>query len=188
MPCVPLLFRFLQHGVATGYYITFLFGGFVQTIGRLCRSHLRPLFLPADYVTARGAPPPPQTPLKTAYDAAGTLATVLVLNYIVTPFMLLTWADSRAGWAALGWYGNYVVFGALAFFYLGGTRVLRHVQAARAKRAGVRTEKMADGSVKTTVNGSISGAATPARAQTLPPLDDVAQEVENTEFMRKFNK
>ena len=31
----------LQHGIAGGYYLTFLFGGFVQTVARLCREEER---------------------------------------------------------------------------------------------------------------------------------------------------
>lgn len=170
------------HGIAGGYYLTFLFGGFVQTVGRLCRSHVRPLFLPATYVASRTAPPPPQTPIKIAYDVVGTFTCILVLNYLAAPFMLLTWRDSILGWSRLAWYGHWMVVSALVFFYGGGTRVLRHLQIARAKAAGVRVESTDGGKT----NGSVSGATTP-RVQTMPPLDDVAQEVEKTEFMRNLS-
>ncbi|KAH7904100.1 MBOAT, membrane-bound O-acyltransferase family-domain-containing protein, partial [Hygrophoropsis aurantiaca] len=33
------------HGIASGYYLTFLFGGFITTVGRLCRANIRPLVL-----------------------------------------------------------------------------------------------------------------------------------------------
>ena len=152
----------------------------MQTVGRLCRSHLRPLFLPATYVASRTAPPPPQTPIKIAYDVAGTVVTLLVLNFTAAPFMLLTLRDSMIGWARLSWYGFWIVFGALGFFYAGGTGYLKHLQMTRLKQAGVKVDK----EVKT--NGNGSGTVTP-RVQTMPPLDDVAREVENSPFMRKIN-
>lgn len=105
-----------------------------------------------------------------------------MLNYLAAPFMLLTWRDSILGWSRLAWYGHWMVVSALVFFYGGGTRVLRHLQIARAKAAGVRVEGTDGGKT----NGSVSGATTP-RVQTMPPLDDVAQEVEKTEFMRNLS-
>ena len=106
----------------------------MQTVGRLCRSHIRPLFLPASYVEVRGGPPPPQTPLKRAYDAVGTATCILILNYLAAPFMLLTWHDSILGWSRLAWYGHWLVFGAMAFFYGGGIKALKRAQAERAKK------------------------------------------------------
>lgn len=159
--------------------MTFIFGGFVQTIGRLCRSNLRPLFLSATFVEVRGGPAPPQTPLKRAYDAAGTVACIFILNYLAAPFMLLTVHNSLLAWGRLAWYGHWMVIGAMAFFYGGGTKWLRHRQAARVKKAGVKqagTEDKTDGTV-TPGNG----------ARTLPPFDDVAREVEKTKFMRSLS-
>ncbi|GJE84957.1 MBOAT-domain-containing protein [Phanerochaete sordida] len=168
------------HGIAGGYYLTFLFGGFVQTVGRLCRSHVRPLFLPATWVEVRGGPPPPATPLKRAYDAVGTVACILTLNFLAAPFMLLTWRDSLLGWSRLGWYGLWMVFGAMAFFYAGGIKLLRRAQAARVQRAGVAKE------LREVPSGVATGATTP-RVEVLPPFDDVAKEVERSEFMRNLS-
>ncbi|OBZ76121.1 Lysophospholipid acyltransferase [Grifola frondosa] len=147
------------HGISGGYYLTFFFAGFVQTVGRLCRSHLRPLFLPATYVSNRNAPPPPQTPLKRAYDIVGTLYSLL-------------------GWSNLHWYGHWIIGGALLFFYGGGTRALRRCQTARMKKAGLKRDKL-----QADLPGS--GTVTPMpRAPTLPPFDEAAREIEQTEFMR----
>ena len=107
----------------------------MQTIGRLCRSNLRPLFLPADFVEVRGGPAPPQTLVKRAYDIAGVVASIFVLNYLAAPFMLLTLKNSILAWSRLAWYGHWVIIGSLAFFYLGGTRWLRRTQAARSSPA-----------------------------------------------------
>ncbi|KAJ3558940.1 hypothetical protein NM688_g636 [Phlebia brevispora] len=166
------------HGIAGGYYLTFLFGGFVQTVGRLCRSNLRPLVLPADYVASRTAPPPPQSLIKITYDLVGTAFTILLLNYLAAPFMLLTWHDSILGWSRLAWMGHIIVGAALVFFYGGGTRFLRGVQKARVKATGVKVDGVADGRGNgTKTNGFVSGTVTPS-GQTLPPLDEVAREME----------
>lgn len=153
----------------------------MQTVGRLCRSSIRPLFLPATYVAQRGAPPPPQTTIKRVYDFIGAVLTTLILNYMAAPFMLLTWQDSIVGWSRLGWYGHIAVGGALAFFYLGGTKFLKRTQAARAKKAGVAVNG------KASANGS--GMSTPStldEAPTLPPLDDIAKEVEKAAFAKNL--
>ncbi|EKM59433.1 uncharacterized protein PHACADRAFT_249920 [Phanerochaete carnosa HHB-10118-sp] len=168
------------HGVAGGYYLSFLFGGFMQTVGRLCRSHIRPLFLPATYVEVRGGPPPPHTPLKRVYDIVGTLSCILILNYIAAPFMLLTWHDSLLGWSRLAWYGHGIIFGAMAFFYGGGIKMLKGIQAGRVKKSGMAQE------LKEVPSGLSTGTATPS-IQTLPPLDAVAKEVEKSEFMRNLS-
>ncbi|KAI0751447.1 MBOAT-domain-containing protein [Daedaleopsis nitida] len=161
------------HGIAPGYYLTFFFFAFVQTTARLARSYLRPLVLPANYIPVRGAPPPPQTRKKQLYDYLGVLFTVMLTNYGTLPFMLLTVDDSFVAWNIVVWYGHFLVGGALVFFYLGGMVVLQQVQAVRVKRAGYQQER---DEINRTVK---SGASTPRRAPTLPPLDEAAQELEN---------
>lgn len=139
-------------------------GGFVQTIGRLCRSHLRPLFLPATYVASRDAPPPPQTPAKQLYDLVGTVCTTLLLNYMAAPFMLLSVKDSLLGWSRLGHYGLVMVIVSFAFFYGPGTGIVRKMQADRMKKAGVPVKK---------TNGT---TVTPG-PQVMPPVDIVAEDL-----------
>ncbi|TFY80409.1 hypothetical protein EWM64_g3598 [Hericium alpestre] len=149
------------HGVAPGYYLTFILGGFVQTAGRLCRANLRPLVLPAaapapvsrvptnssnsssssDVPSRKQAPslPPPEPPrttLKRAYDIAGTVCAVMLVNYACMPFMLLTVQASLEAWSRLAWYGHWMVGSCLVFFYAGGRSVLRRIQAQRLKEAG----------------------------------------------------
>lgn len=170
---------FSQHGVAGGYYLTFSFGGFVQTVQRLTRKNFRPLFLPATYIASRTAPPPPQTSLKRAYDIAGTACSLLILNYAVTPFMLLTMRDSILAWSRLGWYGHVIVGSALVFFYCGGTKLLRRMQAARVKRVGAVVRE------KTSVDSSADESR---MSLMLPPVDEAAREIESSDFMRSINE
>ncbi|KAF5357589.1 hypothetical protein D9758_007471 [Tetrapyrgos nigripes] len=105
------------HGTAIGYYLTFFMGGFITTVARLVRKNIRPIFL--------NAPNQPPSLFKRLYDIIGIITSLIVLNYVTAPFMLLTFKDSIQAWSNLGWYGHYIVFGGLAFFYAGGARVLR---------------------------------------------------------------
>ncbi|KAK0498303.1 endoplasmic reticulum protein [Armillaria luteobubalina] len=104
------------HGVAGGYYLTFILGGFITTAGRLARANVRPLVMPA--------PGEPPSLAKRAYDLAGTLAAVMMVNYVAVPFMLLTVKDSLVAWYRLAFHGHVLVFSMLGFFYLGGARLL----------------------------------------------------------------
>jgi lysophospholipid acyltransferase len=139
------------HGIAGGYYIAFAFAGFIQIAMRLCRSNFRPLFLtvppspaftagtkdtPASYRVTQAQP----TALKPVYDVASIFVSVLVLNYTAAPFMLLSIKDSLLVWGRLGWYGQVLVFGALAFFWSGGGRLLR---SKNVNKAVVQGEKVA---------------------------------------------
>jgi lysophospholipid acyltransferase len=153
----------MQHGIAPGYYITFVLGGFMTTLGRMLRQYVRPLVLPAPAAPpAPGSkpPPPPQTLLKRAYDALGTLVTLLVLNFATAPFLVLTASGSFTIWARVNYYGLWMVGGGLAFFYAGGSAWLRGVQAARMKGAAAHVKVERDAVVG------------------LPPLDAAIHEVQ----------
>ena len=128
-----------QHGIASGYYLTFLMGGFITTAARLVRSNIRPLLLPA----------PGQKPstTKVFYDIVGTLVSTTILNYAAAPFMLLSARNSLTVWSRLGYYGHIIIGGGLVFFYAGGTRHFRHLQ----KEWGIVPPVKAPG------NGSASG-------------------------------
>lgn len=164
-----------QHGIAPGYYLSFFFFAFVQTTGRLARTYLRPIVLPANYVPRRDAPPPPQTTAKQIYDYLGIIVTVSLTNYGTLPFMLLTIDDSFVAWNNVAWYGHFIVVGALLFFYCGGCIIIQEIQEVRIKEAGIKKQREE-------LNRMVqSGSSTPtsrSRAPTLPPVDEAAQELE----------
>ncbi|GAW08253.1 endoplasmic reticulum protein [Lentinula edodes] len=142
------------HGAQVGYYLTFLMGGFITSAARLARMNFRPFFLPAEGQ--------PITTAKRLYDFVGALISLLVLNYVASPFMLLTWENSITGWTRLGWYGHVIVMGSLLFFYVGGSGFCRSLQ----KKRGISSKKVA----------SASGAATPVAEKTFqvpPALDKI---------------
>uniref|UniRef100_A0A0W0G4C7 Mboat family protein n=1 Tax=Moniliophthora roreri TaxID=221103 RepID=A0A0W0G4C7_MONRR len=156
------------HGAAIGYYLTFFMGGFITTAARLVRANIRPLVLPP--------PNAPVTLTKRMYDIIGTLTALLILNYVASPFMLLTWGNSIEAWSRLGWYGHYVVGGGLAFFYLGGMKFCRGMQ----KKMGVlppskKDTKKKDPDTDTESKSAPgSGATTPIMEKSfqLPPAFD----------------
>ena len=164
----------LQHGVSAGYYLTFVLGGFVTTVARLARSTFRPLFIPVisqpsghKSADGHGTRPsqPPASLLKTAYDVVGTICTVLVVNFITTPFILLHLSDSIEAWRRLCWYGLGMIFGTMVFFYSGGAAWLKGLQVGRVRQTNVASV-------------STSAPGTPGVLPTVPPLDAVFQEAE----------
>ncbi|GAA5862519.1 hypothetical protein JCM8547_002091 [Rhodosporidiobolus lusitaniae] len=146
----------LWHGVNPCYLMTFVLGGFCQALNRSLRAGLRPFFLPpgalsvpnpaAAPITApdvkvdKAAAPagkvkiaaPPQTPAKTLYDILGTVATLVVLNFAVVPFLLLDVPSSLAAWRAVHYYGLVLVF--VPFTLLNLLGGLRYIKAAQKKR------------------------------------------------------
>ncbi|KAK7060154.1 Lysophospholipid acyltransferase [Paramarasmius palmivorus] len=156
------------HGAAVGYYLTFFMGGFITTAARLVRANIRPLVLPP--------PNSPTTLTKRIYDIIGALTSLLILNYIASPFMLLTWKDSLEAWSRLGWYGHWIIGGGLAFFYLGGAGFCRGLQ----KKMGVAPPSKKDTKKKDpdtdteTKSAPGSGATTPVGEKSfhLPPAFD----------------
>ena len=114
----------VQHGIAIGYYVTFILGGFITYVGRKCRAGFRPLVLPP--------PGAPTTWAKRVYDLSSTLVCILLLNYVAAPFMLLNFADSMEVWSRLGWYGCWIVGCGIVFFDAGGSKYLQGLQKKQA--------------------------------------------------------
>jgi len=113
------------HGVSSGYYLTFLMGGFTTTAARLARSNIRPLLLPP------ASNPSASPSLKRIYDLFGFILSIFILNYAAAPFILLSTRESLLTWSRLGWYGHVVVMGGLLFFYGGGTKFFMSLQRAK---------------------------------------------------------
>ncbi|KAF8450925.1 MBOAT, membrane-bound O-acyltransferase family-domain-containing protein [Boletus edulis BED1] len=112
------------HGIAIGYYFTFILGGFVTYLGRKCRGGFRPLVLPSP-----GAPP---TWAKRVYDFLGMLLSTLLVNYVAAPFLLLSFTDSIEAWSRVGWYGCWIVGFGVVFFNAGGSEYLQSLQKKQA--------------------------------------------------------
>jgi len=164
----------IWHGISGGYYLTFVLGGFITTVARLARSTIRPLVLPVvseptSHKSTSGHDARPSQPhatmLKSVYDVAGTICTIMLINFVCTPFILLHLPDSIEAWRRLHWYGLWMIFGGMAFFYSGGTAWLKGLQAKRERRSNATTL-------------SANGPGTPGTPLTVPPLDAALRGVE----------
>ena len=94
------LFTFMTsafwHGTKPGYYLTFLLGAFLQTLGKIYRRNLRPVFLEKDGVT------PKKT--KIIYDVLCYFAMQIALSFAVQPFVVLDLDKSIYCWSIVYYY------------------------------------------------------------------------------------
>ncbi|CAK9439603.1 uncharacterized protein LODBEIA_P37030 [Lodderomyces beijingensis] len=97
------------HGTMPGYYLTFLLGAFLQTIGKYYRRNIRPLFLTAD-----GSP----KPTKRVYDLVCWFNTQVAVGFLAQPFVILDLDKSLYCWGTV--YFWLVVVVALTFFIYQG--------------------------------------------------------------------
>jgi lysophospholipid acyltransferase len=151
----------------------------MSSVSRLSRANIRPLLLPL--------PSAPPSKLKRAYDIAGTITTVICMDYIAAPFMLLSIRNSLVAWRALDWYGLWIIFGGLAFFYAGGGKALKgfYLTGAEMEKRQLpsRAQMPVGGSGATPLAGT--ALVTPGDAGIDPvtpgfvvPLDAAVKEVE----------
>lgn len=148
--------------------MTFLLGGFIQTVQRTVRSTVRPLLLPPQALSkgkigsnVHG----PVTAKKRLYDIFGTLATVAAVNYTVIPFILLDLPPSLEGWRRAHWYGHITVGIILLFFWMGGKKWLLKVQQDRVTRS--------EGGSPVVLRSSTPTAG----AYVVPPLQEISDKV-----------
>ena len=142
----------IWHGTYPGYYATFILGGFSTPVARLARQNLRPLFLhPLEIVppvipsktdrweklrqAVRDIPPPPPSLPKKVYDIMGTIATLLLLNFMAAPFTVWHWRDTMEVWSRMDWYGIWMVGLGYAFFYGGGAKLCKDLKEKRLQKA-----------------------------------------------------
>jgi len=81
--------------------------------------------------------------------------------------MLSSVGNSLEAWSRMGWYGFVIVFGGLFFFYAGGSRVLKKMQARRVKAENIKKAS----------SNLDSGAGTPDDSHVVAPVDLMAEEV-----------
>jgi lysophospholipid acyltransferase len=91
--------------------------------------------------------------------------------------MLLTIHDSFEAWRVLRWYGFWIIFGGLAFFYAGGRKAL---QSFHSKPAGTTKREKPQLHTEMPAVGALPGSSkgSPMTSAFVPPFDSAAQEVE----------
>lgn len=81
------------HGTLPGYYLTFILGAFLQTVGKIFRRNFRPIFATKDNSNV--------SPYKIYYDIFSWFLTQLTFAYTVQPFVILEFYNSILMWRAL---------------------------------------------------------------------------------------
>ena len=112
----------MWHGTQPGYYLTFILGGFYQSLGKIFRRNFRPIFMLSDGITPG--------PYKTYYDIITFLVTHIGFGYLVQPFVILNFADSISLWSSVYFYGH--IFIAVVIFIFQGPykkRVLNYIKS-----------------------------------------------------------
>lgn len=96
------------HGTRPGYYLTFVLGAFLQTIGKLYRRNLRPIFLEKDGVTPKST--------KKYYDIVSFFVTQLAFGFACQPFVILDLKKSLYCWSTVYFYVPILTLATLAAF------------------------------------------------------------------------
>ena len=112
----------MWHGTQPGYYLTFATGAFYQSLGKLFRRKIRPIFMLSDGIT-----PGPYQPYS---DIITWLVTHIGFGYLVQPFVLLEFGASLKLWSSVYFYGH--IFIAIVIFVFQGPykkRVLSYLKS-----------------------------------------------------------
>ncbi|GBB99659.1 hypothetical protein RclHR1_00360008 [Rhizophagus clarus] len=137
----------IWHGFYPGYYLTFVSGAFVQSIHRLLRRDIRPIFLTPKYSS-----------LKPLYNFFGWLFTQTMINYIVIPFNILTLRNSLYVWKLLYFCGHVAIILINVAFWLGFNKVIVNIidEGLKNKKGQVKKWKVErkefDGEGKVAIN------------------------------------
>lgn len=84
------------HGTRPGYYLTFVLGAFMQTLGKLYRRNFRPIFLESDGKTPKRS--------KIFYDIVSLVVTQLAFGFASQPFVILDFRQSVYCWSTVYFY------------------------------------------------------------------------------------
>lgn len=98
----------LWHGTQPGYYLTFITGAFYQSLGKLFRRKLRPIFMQSDGVTPGKYKP--------FYDIVTYFVTQLGFGYATQPFVILNMRRSLGLWAKVYFFGHVFIFATIFIF------------------------------------------------------------------------
>ncbi|GJJ07177.1 hypothetical protein Clacol_001377 [Clathrus columnatus] len=97
------------HGIGFGYYLAFVYGGFVSAVARQCRRTLRPYFV-SDTNSSHA------THSKRLYDIMGTISTTLAINFAAAPFFFSRLQEALEIWKRVNWYGLWMIGVPYIFF------------------------------------------------------------------------
>ena len=116
----------IWHGIAPGYYLSFVTAALGQWLARRLRKSVRPLF----YADVR-RPDPSWTNMseytlaQIVYACVSNIVTMSSVCYAVIPFFVLTLRGSLQAFHAVAWHYHILIFGGLLAFQLGADKLLR---------------------------------------------------------------
>ncbi|ABN67625.2 predicted protein [Scheffersomyces stipitis CBS 6054] len=128
------------HGTRPGYYLTFVLGAVSQSLGKIYRRNLRPIFLEADGKTPK--------PTKIYYDIVSLIVTQLLFGFISQPFVILDFKLSLYCWATAYFYVPVVAI--VTFFLFRGPYAKVVVKWCRSHSASAQVPKEALDNIKLT--------------------------------------
>lgn len=91
----------IWHGTQPGYYLTFATGAFYQSLGKLFRRNIRPIFMLSDGISPG--------PYKSYYDITSYLVTQIAFGYAVQPFVILEFGASIKLWKTVYFYPHIII-------------------------------------------------------------------------------
>lgn len=131
------LFTFITsafwHGTRPGYYLTFVMGAFLQTLGKFYRRNFRPMFLEKDGITPK--------PTKKIYDFVCYICTQLAFGFICQPFMILDFRKSLYCWLTVYYYVQIVTL--ISIFAFKGPYSKQLVAWCRARSDSYKKDDLA---------------------------------------------
>ncbi|CAI5758010.1 unnamed protein product [Candida verbasci] len=96
------------HGTRPGYYLTFIVGALLQTVGKFYRRNFRPMFLKADGKTPKSS--------KKVYDFICWINTQLAFGFFVQPFVILDFKKSLTCWKTVYFWLVWVILISFSIF------------------------------------------------------------------------
>lgn len=147
---IPTLLAFFTsafwHGTLPGYYLTFIIGAFLQTVGKIFRRNFRPMFISKDGSNV--------SRFKWAYDVTCLIVTQMAFGYAVQPFILLRLKPSLDVWRSC-YYWVHVGCGVVLLVFNGpfGKSVSKflsqyHLQSVQTKEEEKPKTEIADVSIQ----------------------------------------
>lgn len=130
------------HGVAPGYYLTFVLGGLLQSVGRSMRAHLRPFV----FTNVRAPNPTFSTlanysPAQLVYCTLSVILVQLTVDFTALPFIMLDVRSSLAGWCALYYYGLLAAIIPMIAVRAGVGRMLDNMSGVTAAKRKERQDR-----------------------------------------------
>lgn len=156
------------HGTRPGYYLTFVLGALYQTVGKIFRKNLRPIFLEADGKTGK--------PSKTYYDLVCFFVTQLAFGVVVQPFVILDFKKSLYCWSVV-YFCPHIITMITLFLFKGPyakqiTGYLKSLQASEQEKKKKLSANEAD-TVTSAVTKIIDNSRDDVPTLGVPSLQDL---------------